>query len=116
VVILQRRARRIAVPALLLVVLLLPACRPKADESTVSVLETSDQKERAERFVEFVLSDEAQTYFTQEDFEYPLVEGIPLREGLPPLDTSGSPAVDPDKLGGELKATLTLIERSGLGK
>ncbi|HEX2028229.1 MAG TPA: iron ABC transporter substrate-binding protein [Nitriliruptorales bacterium] len=80
-------------------------------ESTVSVL--SDD-ERAVLFVEYMLSERAQRYFAEETFEYPLVPGVEPAADLPPLETLTLPEVDIERLGGELKSTLELIERSGL--
>jgi iron(III) transport system substrate-binding protein len=51
------------------------------------VLNTADNPEAAESFVEYLLSEEAQQYFADETFEYPLIEGVDTAEGLPPLRT-----------------------------
>lgn len=82
--------------------------------STATVLESSQKKDTAMRLVEFLLSQEAQEYFTQEDFEYPLARGIPPRSELPPLDVAGAPKIDLESLGDKLEVTLELIESSGL--
>jgi iron(III) transport system substrate-binding protein len=84
--------------------------------TTVSVLKTARDKDKAAKFVQFLLSNEAQEYFTRADFEYPLVSGIPPRQNLPPLDLATSPSINLDSLGGELKGTLAMIDRSGLGR
>lgn len=81
--------------------------------TTVSVLEPSDD-DRAERFVEFLLSDEAQEYFGQETFEYPLVAGAESSDAVPPLDSLEVPEFDIDDLGGDLATTARMIEESGL--
>jgi iron(III) transport system substrate-binding protein len=81
--------------------------------STVSVLAGSDKAEEAGRFVEFLLSPEAQRYFSDETFEYPLVSGVPAAAGLPPLEELRSPAYDLDQLGGGLQGTIELIRSSG---
>jgi iron(III) transport system substrate-binding protein len=81
--------------------------------STVSVLAGSDKTEEAARFVEFLLSPEAQRYFSDETFEYPLASGVPAAAGLPPLDTLRSPPSDLDQLGGGLQRTIELIRSSG---
>src|SRR5918996_222629 len=56
-------------------------------------LASSDQSGDAERFVEFLLSDEGQRFYVEaaEEAEYPLVEGIDAKEGLPPLDSLQGP-------------------------
>lgn len=82
--------------------------------STVSVMESSDQPENARKFVEFLLTDEAQSYFAEETFEYPLVSGVAPSPELPPLDTLSAPDFDIDRLGGELGKTTEMIAESGL--
>ena len=44
--------------------------------TAASVLDGSDKTDDAQQFVEYMLSDEAQTYFADETFEYPLAKGI----------------------------------------
>ena len=83
-------------------------------EASVSLLEGSDHAEEAERLVEYLLSEDAQRYFAEETFEYPLVDGVPPAEGLPPLDELPAPEVDVDALGEGFTQTLELIESSGL--
>lgn len=81
----------------------------------VGVLEGTDSSDVAERFVEFLLSEGAQTYFSEETFEYPLAAGVePHVEDLPPLDSIVAPEVDLRSLGGGLAATRELIAESGL--
>jgi iron(III) transport system substrate-binding protein len=77
--------------------------------STVSIVEGSDRREEAERFVEFLLADEAQRYFEEETFEYPLAAGDAAREL-----TGAGEAYDIDRLGAELEGTARLIAESGL--
>jgi iron(III) transport system substrate-binding protein len=48
----------------------------------------------ARAFVEFLVSEEAQQYFVDETFEYPLLPGIEAPEGLPPIDTLVNPGLD----------------------
>jgi iron(III) transport system substrate-binding protein len=81
--------------------------------STASVLARSDKSDEAARFVEFLLSPEAQRYFSDQTFEYPLVPGIPAAEGLPPLGSVESPSYDVDDLCGGLERTVELIRSSG---
>ncbi len=44
--------------------------------SGVGILKTAPNAESAQRFVEFLLSEEAQAYFAKETFEYPVVDGV----------------------------------------
>ena len=82
--------------------------------TAASVLDTSDQPEEAQRLVEFLLSEEAQTYFAEETFEYPLAAGVQPVEGLFPLDEIVSARVDLRQLG-SLDRSIELIDESGLG-
>jgi iron(III) transport system substrate-binding protein len=81
--------------------------------STASLLAGTDKASEAGRFVEFLLSPEAQRYFSDQTFEYPLVKGIPAAPGLPPLASLHSPGYDVDALGGGLERTVELIRSSG---
>jgi iron(III) transport system substrate-binding protein len=81
--------------------------------STASVLAGTDKPEEATRFLSFLLSAEAQRYFSDQTFEYPLVSGVPAAPGLPPLASLRSPDYDVDALGGGLERTVELIRSSG---
>jgi iron(III) transport system substrate-binding protein len=76
------------------------------------VLATSDQKGLAQRLILYLLGSEAQTYFTQETSEYPLVAGIEPNADLIPLDTIVQPEIDLSDLD-DLQTTLEMIEASG---
>ena len=78
------------------------------------VLRTSENRPEAERFVRFLLSRPAQTYFSQKLYEYPVVEGIAPPRGLPPLDSLQGPSIRLADLGGELRSTLQLLDQVGL--
>jgi iron(III) transport system substrate-binding protein len=82
----------------------------------VGILESTDQREEAERFVEFLLSDESQRFYVEEaaEAEFPLVDGVEPKEGLPSLDELQGPDVRLDEFGEELEATLELLSEVGL--
>ncbi len=79
------------------------------------VLASSDQAEDAERFVAFLLSDEGQRFYVDEaeEAEYPLVEGIEAKAGLPPLADLHGPDVDLSRFGAEHEATIELLRETG---
>ena len=62
--------------------------------TAASVVDTTDQQDRAERLVRFLLAEEAQRYFSEETFEYPT-------------------RIDLERLG-DLERTEELIGASGL--
>jgi iron(III) transport system substrate-binding protein len=81
------------------------------------VLEGAEHEDAAVRFVEFLLADEQQRFYTEEaeEAEIPLVEGIEPREGVPTLDelADSGPDVDLSSFGEELEATLQLLNETG---
>jgi iron(III) transport system substrate-binding protein len=81
--------------------------------SSASVLASSDRSEEAEGLIAFLLSEEAQTYFAEETFEYPLAQGVSAAEGVPPLSSLRPPDEDPGRLG-DIEGTTRLISESGL--
>jgi iron(III) transport system substrate-binding protein len=81
----------------------------------VGILASTDDGDAAERFVEFLLSDEGQRFYTEEaeEAEYPLVPGIAPKPGLPPLAELEGPDVELTALGPELERTLELLNELG---
>lgn len=80
----------------------------------VAVVESTDDVELANDFVEFMLSEQAQTFFSEETFEYPLVEGVEPGTDLPAIEDLGIATFDVNSLGGGLQRTQELIADSGL--
>ncbi len=82
-----------------------------------AVLEGAENAKGAVRFVEFLLSDESQRFYTEEaeEAEIPLVDGIEPREGVPSLDelAQRGPDVDLSSFGAELEKTLELLNETG---
>ena len=81
------------------------------------ILEGAEHDGAAERFVEFLLADEQQRFYTDEaeEAEIPLVEGIAPKEGVPTLDelAGRGPDVDLSSFGAELEQTLELLNETG---
>jgi iron(III) transport system substrate-binding protein len=68
----------------------------------------------ARGLIDFLLSDEAQTYFAEETFEYPLVPGVPASVNLPALDQMTTPDADYRAVSAALPGALEQIVDSGL--
>ncbi|EKP94334.1 ABC-type Fe3+ transport system, periplasmic component [Thermaerobacter subterraneus DSM 13965] len=83
------------------------------DVTGAAILRSTDQKEAAERFVRFLLSEEAQRYFTQETKEFPMIAGIPLPEGVPPMEELDPPAIDQSDLA-QIRETVNLLRDTGV--
>ncbi len=77
------------------------------------ILETSQNKKAAERFLEFMLSPVAQQYFAGQTFEYPVVEGVRTHRLLKPLSELKSPEIDMADMA-DLKGTLNLLRETGI--
>ena len=78
----------------------------------VGILGTSDNAPEAGELLDFLLSEEAQQYFADETFEYPLVAGIPINEELVPLSEIETPNIDLSNLD-DLEGTLELLRETG---
>ena len=78
------------------------------------ILARSGTRDEAAELLRFLLDDEAQTYFAEETFEYPLVEGIAPNSQLPPLDTLTPPELDLSALATVLDVATDLVADAGL--
>ncbi|WP_341719700.1 iron ABC transporter substrate-binding protein [Micromonospora sp. FIMYZ51] len=79
----------------------------------VGVLNRSAADPDVQKFVDFLLDTEAQTYFAEQTFEYPVVGGVQGPAYVPPLAELAVPEIDLNDLD-TLDATVTLIKNSGL--
>jgi iron(III) transport system substrate-binding protein len=77
------------------------------------ILDTAQNPEAAQSFLEFALSEEAQRYFADETYEYPLVDGVEPAKDIVPLSEIESPNVDLSNLD-DLQGTLELLQETGV--
>ena len=82
--------------------------------TAASEIADTDMPDEAVELIEFLLSPEAQRYFSEETFEYPLADGAEVNGALPPFDEISKTRVDLDELGGGLERTTAMIDESGL--
>jgi iron(III) transport system substrate-binding protein len=78
------------------------------------ILEGTDKSDDARALVEYLLGEEAQTYFSEETTEYPLRDGVEASTQLPRLESVRSIDVPLSELGEDLEATLDLLHEVGL--
>ena len=79
----------------------------------VAILKSAKNREAAQQFVEFLLSDEAQQYFADSTFEYPLTgSDIEVPDLLVPLDEIATPDIELNDLD-DLAGTLELMQSVG---
>lgn len=79
------------------------------------IVEASDNKENAQKFIDYLLSPAAQQYITLQGNEYPVRAGIIPQATLVSLETvqAASPDVDLNTIG-DLDGTLALLREVGL--
>jgi len=77
------------------------------------VLTTARNPDAAVAFIEFLLSEESQRYFSEETWEYPLTEGVPAADELTPLEDIEAPEIDLSDLA-DLQGTLELMQEVGV--
>ena len=77
------------------------------------ILSSAENRDNAERFLQFMLSPVAQQYFTGQTFEYPLVEGVRTQPVLVAMEE----IVKPDLTAGDLTdlaGTQALLQDTGV--
>lgn len=79
----------------------------------VGILKSSKHSEAALELVNFLLSKEAQEYFANETFEYPLIDGVPADSRIKPLAEIAPPDLDLSNLD-DLEGTLNMLRSTGV--
>ena len=78
----------------------------------VAILNTSDRPDEALDFVRFVLSREAQEYFAESSFEYPLAAGVEPAHDLTDLNDIPAPEIDLSDIS-DTQGTIELMQETG---
>jgi iron(III) transport system substrate-binding protein len=78
----------------------------------VGIVAGTDEPELAEEFIEFMLSVDAQTYFAEETFEIPVIDGVEASVELPSFEPSSLPDFDLNLLL-DLQGTIDLLTDVG---
>jgi iron(III) transport system substrate-binding protein len=81
--------------------------------SGAAILNTSDNKEAAEQFIQYLLTKESQQYFAAQTYEYPLVPGVQTSIDLPPIESLKAPAIDLSELT-DLVGSLDMMREAGI--
>ncbi|MDE0720317.1 MAG: iron ABC transporter substrate-binding protein [Dehalococcoidia bacterium] len=81
--------------------------------SGVGILEESNNKDNAQKFIDYLLSDISQKYFVEETYEYPLASGIPVAGGVSPLSEINNPDLSSSALS-DLEGTQALLREAGI--
>jgi iron(III) transport system substrate-binding protein len=77
------------------------------------ILKSAPNPGAAQAFIDFLLTEESQTYFATETHEYPLVAGVAANPALPDLTEIQSPDIDLSDLA-DLEGTLDLMQAAGV--
>jgi len=81
--------------------------------SGAGILTTAQNRQAAERFIDFMLSLVAQQYFASVTFEYPVIEGVVTNRLLVPLDQINAPDIALSDLA-DLVGTQSLLQQAGV--
>jgi iron(III) transport system substrate-binding protein len=68
----------------------------------------------AQAFMDFLLTEEGQKLFAELNYEYPIVEGVPLPDGVQPLDQFRLADITLKTLAAEIEPSKALMEKAGL--
>ncbi|MCT7959234.1 iron ABC transporter substrate-binding protein [Laspinema sp. D1] len=79
----------------------------------VAIMDTTDQKGDAEKFIEYLLTPESQQYFAQQTSEYPLISGVEPPAKQIPISQINPPNIDLSNLA-DLAGTMSLLEEAGV--
>jgi iron(III) transport system substrate-binding protein len=78
------------------------------------VVNGTTNAQAAQALIDFLLSEEGQKLFAEQNYEYPLRSGVALREGVQPLELFRLADVDVVNAALDTDATFDLIETVGL--
>jgi len=79
-----------------------------------SMLKGADSPDQSVELIRFLLQEEAQRYFSDQTFEYPLAAGVEPASVLPEIELAGSADIELDQLGDDLQSTRAMISDAGL--
>ena len=77
------------------------------------ILASSDNRENAQRFIQYLLSADAQAYFVNNTYEYPLTAGTSASQSVAPLDEINNSDFSSADLS-DLAGSQQLIRKAGL--
>ena len=78
-----------------------------------AVIDGADQADAAAQLIEYLLEADAQRYFADETFEYPLAAGVDPADMIPATSFADTGSIDYEGLTGGLEATRDLITAAG---
>lgn len=82
--------------------------------TNAGILKNAKHTELAQEFVEFMLSPAGQKVYAEKNFEYPVLENVPLAAGVPPLTDFRLASLDLKSFNGDLELITALVQKAGL--
>ncbi|RPI86916.1 MAG: extracellular solute-binding protein, partial [Chloroflexi bacterium] len=82
--------------------------------TAAAVVQGAPNAAAAQAFLDYLVSPEGQELFAEQNYEYPLLPGVALREGVQTLENFRLVDVDIAQAAQEFDATFDLMERVGL--
>jgi len=86
---------------------------PLVNTAGASILKTARNKAAAEKFINYLLSEDAQKYFAESTYEYALAFPELSDSRLPTLDSIRTPDLDLSDID-DLEGTLILLQKAGI--
>jgi iron(III) transport system substrate-binding protein len=83
------------------------------DVAAIGIIKGAQHKDAAEKFVQFLLSDEGQSMFAGLNSEVPIVKSVPFQEKGKPMSELKFANVKLEQLAAELDKTRKLIDSVG---
>ncbi|HWQ11202.1 MAG TPA: extracellular solute-binding protein [Roseiflexaceae bacterium] len=84
------------------------------NSTNAGILKGAPHPELARLFVDFMLAPEGQKVYAEKNFEYPIVPGVPLAEGVPPLSEFKIRHASLKSIWDELDPTKEIAQEAGL--
>ncbi|MBE9242353.1 Fe(3+) ABC transporter substrate-binding protein [Synechocystis salina] len=81
--------------------------------SGVGVVKTAPNREGAVKFIEFLVSEPAQAFLAQNNYEYPVLAGVPLNKSVASFGEFKSDTTNLDKLGPALAPATKIMNEAG---
>lgn len=82
--------------------------------TSVGLINGAKHSAAAQLFVDFLLSAEGQQLFAELNYEYPMVAGVALKEGVQPLDQFRLATFDVVEAAASLDTSLDMLEIAGI--
>jgi len=84
------------------------------NSTNAGIIKGGPNPEMARIFVDFMLSPAGQKIYAERNYEYPIVPGVPLAEGVAPLDSFRLSPFPLKTLRDELEPTRALVQKVGM--